>query len=167
MRHTIWAACLGLLAACASSGAVQQGSLPYELGGELYPFGDAVEIHSVASDSGDYSVGATLTVRGTYRLESRAGACLYLGVTNNTGRPHEVPKPEVDRSRADVKAGRGEFVLVAPIRSEGYPHVTFYDHETGQPFGGVYFGRDRWLQREVPTHYARSASPQTGTGQDS
>ena len=132
---------------------VQQGGLAFTLGGESYPFGDLVEIASVVSDSGEYEVGATLTVRGRYRLVSRPGASLYLGVTTLGEDVETLPKPEVDRSRIALQAGTGHFELSTLLRAEGYPHVTFYDHDTGKPFGGAYFGQGEWLWTRTPEHY--------------
>ncbi len=149
------AACLAIVASCTSGGASHQAAVPFTIGGENYPFGDRVEIESVQSDTGAYEVGSTLTVRGRYRLASRPTASLYLGVTALGDGVEKLPKPEVDLSRVDLDAGEGEFVLEALLRSEGHPHVTFYDHGTGKPFGGVYFGSGRWLETDTPEHYAR------------
>ena len=89
------ALCLVMAVGCVAPEPPQQGGLPFTLGGESYPFGDLVEIESVVSDSGVYEVGATLTVRGRYRLVSRPGARLYLGVTTLGEDVEKLPKPRI------------------------------------------------------------------------
>jgi hypothetical protein len=47
-----------------------------------------------------------------------------------------------------VSRGSGEFVLSETIREEGRLHLSFYDPDTGNPFGGFYFGTEQQM-REI------------------
>jgi hypothetical protein len=86
--------CLHACTAPRPMSSIGSHPLDIEIGASDYPFGDGIEIESVASSTGRIEGESVLTV---FVLE------------------HTVPGP-------------------------GYPHVTFYDLETGKPFGGSYFG---------------------------
>ncbi|MFT5199371.1 MAG: hypothetical protein ACI87O_002040 [Planctomycetota bacterium] len=129
-----------LLACTAPRPMSSIGSHPLdiEIGASDYPFGDGIEIESVASSTGRIEGESVLTVRGTYDLSSRDSATLYLGTTS-TSSAIVTPRSAVKNSSV-IKKGAGQFVLEHTVPGPGYPHVTFYDLETGKPFGGSYFG---------------------------
>lgn len=148
---------IALLSACASSPRTtdEPAPLAFEQGASAFPFGDDVAIQSVASSTGAMTVGSTLTVRGSYALVSRSTAKLYLGLTK-TG-PGTISSTEQPGCALELNAGTGTFELVHTLQAEGFPHVTFYDLESGQPFGGVYFGLDGNVLSQGLTHYANGA----------
>ncbi len=129
---------------CSASGtdARQQSSqlaeTPFELGESSLSRGDQLKILSVRTDTGDFSVGTQLEVRGTYELSSAESANLYLGTTATTsvgGRSEIAPE-----QTCVVDQGSGSFVLATKIPWEGNPHISFYRLSSGGSLGGVYFG---------------------------
>jgi hypothetical protein len=117
---------------------------PTVLGPKAFRDGDVIEITDVQATSPRLEQGDTAIVRGRYRLESQKNAhlALFLTQTESGG------ATEVDpRQTMQVDALRGEFELTTTIAHRGVLHVTFYDNESGKPFGGVYFGtRDQMEQ---------------------
>jgi hypothetical protein len=109
---------------------------PTVLGPKAFRDGDVIEITDVQATSPKLEQGDSLTVRGRVRLASHDQAQLALYLTQTEGDGRE----EVDPSQTiRVKRGRGDFELKATIKHRGFLHLTLYD-ESGQPFGGVYFG---------------------------
>lgn len=102
---------------------------------------DYVEIEFVTSSGEGFEEGATVTVRGEYTLNSldSADLCFYL---TTSLKPGVKPKATPIQTSQRIKAQRGKhrFTLSQVISEPGNPHITFYDPETGKPFGGVYFG---------------------------
>ena len=114
-----------------------------------------MKILSVDSSSGDFTVGSTLTVSGSYALVSRDQAKLYFGVTEtDASTKSSVEQPDC---ALQLNAGTGTFEMSHTLQAEGFPHVTFYDLDSGKPFGGVYFGRDGNVFSHELTHYANGA----------
>jgi len=103
--------------------------------------GDHIKISSVESSGSGFEIGATVTVKGTYTLNSvdAADLCFY---STTTLKPGEKPRPTPSRDSQKTKARKGEheFLLSKVIGDEGHPHLTFYHPKTGKAFGGVYFG---------------------------
>lgn len=128
-------ACIAALLLVAGCATVSPG-VPFEVGATEFHGDDRIVIEEVVSDRGDLSPGATVTVRGRYRLASREVGTLYFGTTT---RGQEV-EGNVG-GRREVSRGSGQFELEHRIPAPGYLHVTFYDVESSAPFGGTYFGR--------------------------
>lgn len=107
------------------------------LGPKLFRDGDVVEILDVRSTSPRLEQGDTVVVKGRFRLDSRPAArlCLYLTQTEGDGREETDPTQTIKAT-----SGLHEFELKTTIKHRGHLHITFYDSETGKPFGGVYFG---------------------------
>lgn len=122
-------------AACSTLGS---GSTPFELGAAEFPSGDAIVIQEVSSTTGDFSPGAVVTVRGRYSLVSRGTGHLYLGTTTREPVPGRRDSPT---EQVTVQRGAGQFELQHEVPAPGFLHVTFYDPQTHQPFGGQYFGK--------------------------
>ncbi|MDF1838180.1 MAG: hypothetical protein P1V35_09950 [Planctomycetota bacterium] len=130
--------------------------MEYEIGASDFPFGDHITIDRVLASSSHLLEGTTLTVHGTYDLRSRDEATLYLGTTA-TEDVERKPKPEGELpNHSKVLQGQGSFVMQHTIPGPGYPHVTFYDLETGKPFGGSYFGNGDTLFTERELWYGRA-----------
>ncbi len=127
-----------LAASCVTNPSDASSGIPFEIGASELPFGDGLVIESVDSSTEDFSKGAVLTVRGTYDLRSRNRALLYLGTTTS-GSPTERGRGPALHTKV-IDQGSESFELVHTIPGPGYPHLTFYDLETGHPFGGFYFG---------------------------
>lgn len=102
---------------------------------------DHIKIQSVTSSERGFEIGATVTVKGTYTLNSveTADLCLF---STTTLKPGEEPKstPVQDGQRIKAQRGKHKFSLSKVITEDGNPHLTFYHLKTGKPFGGVYFG---------------------------
>lgn len=123
------------LAACVS---VANDPVAFELGSTAFFEGDAIVIDAVRSSTGDFRAGAELVVSGHYTLSSRERAVLYFGTTSSD--------PLTQVSAEDVPAGSGSFQLAHVLPASGRPHLSFYDKETGKPFGGVSFGTGDYLR---------------------
>ncbi len=102
---------------------------------------DHIEILSVKSSGNGFEIGATVTVKGVYTLNSveTADLCFYSTTTLKPGEK-PTPTPVQDSQRAKAQSGKHIFTLAKVIQKEGSPHLTFYHTKTGKPFGGVYFG---------------------------
>ena len=105
---------------------------------------DRIEIQSITSSGNGFEVGATVTVKGIYTLESAESAklCFFSTRTLSHG---EKPTVTPVRSSQRTAATRGThpFELSKVIMGNNSPHVSFYDSETGQGFGGVYFSEQK------------------------
>jgi hypothetical protein len=132
---------LGLWMALAAAPPVQMPT-PTVLGPKAFRDGDVIEITDVQATSPRLEQGDRVTVRGRFRLASqqRAQLALYLTQTEGDG------VGEVEAAQTMTARGpRGEFELSTTIEHRGVLHVTFYDEESGKPFGGVYFGTERQM----------------------
>ena len=107
------------------------------LGPKAYRDGDVIRITNVTSTSPMLEQGDTVTVKGKVRLDSRAKANLALYLTQTEGDGKEGTNKT---QTMIVEEGMADFSLTATIKHRGVLHLTFYDIETGRPFGGVYFG---------------------------
>ena len=112
--------------------------------------GDYIKINDVISSGDGFEIGATITVSGTYTLNSvdTAKLCFYSTESLEQGeKPTATPVQETQR----VKATHGEhvFKLSKIISTDGGPHLTFYHPESGSAFGGVYFGdkSNAWMKK--------------------
>jgi hypothetical protein len=114
------------------------------LGPKAFRDGDVIEILDVRATSPKLEQGDSLTVRGRYRLESHDAAQLALYLTQTEGDGAEEVDPDQTML---VKKGNGEFELKTTIKHRGALHVTYYDRQTGKPFGGVYFGTRGQMKR--------------------
>lgn len=124
------------------------GEVEFERGAtELAP-GDSITVDRIVGDHSALKVGGHYVVHGRYRLTSRARAKLLLSVT--TTEPDAAANP----ASVDVETDEGTFALPLTLTAAGYPHVTFYERDTGRPFSGVYFGHDAWLLRTKSWRYA-------------
>jgi hypothetical protein len=117
----------------------ERPSSPYELGATEFQSGDALTIDYLKLEGEAFEPGATIHIEGRYELASRSSATLHLGTT--ALRAREASIDEREPNRVGVSAGSGTFALRHKIPAHGYPHLTFYDSETGAPFGGIYFAR--------------------------
>ena len=109
---------------------------------------DRIEIQSITSSGKGFEVGARVTVKGTYTLESAESAnlCFFSTVTRASGeKPTSTPVEPSQRTPA--KRGTHPFELSKVIMGNNSPHVSFYDIKTGQGFGGVYFSEQK---KETP-----------------
>lgn len=102
---------------------------------------DYIKIQSVEPSGSGFEIGATVTVKGTYTLNSvdTADLCFYSTTTLKRG---EKPKPTPIQAGQRIKArnGKRKFSLSKVITDDGNPHLTFYHPKTGKPSGGVHFG---------------------------
>lgn len=103
--------------------------------------GDQISIRLVRGNRPRLEPGGTYLVLGTYTLASHAEATLALSLTASgpAGRGAWAPT-----QRRKISQGSGEFALVAPMRSAGEFHVSFYLADRNDPRrsyagGGIYF----------------------------
>lgn len=115
----------------------------YKVGPQLFRDGDSIEIKEVKASSSRFEIGETVTVKGTYTLESHPDAQISIFVTQaeGDGKSEVLPGQQLR-----IKEGEGEFELSIEIRHEGYLHVTFYPTDGGIGFGGVYFGKSKQMK---------------------
>ncbi len=114
------------------------------MGPSFFRQGDSIMIAEVRASSSEFKVGDTVKVTGLYTLSSKPRALLCLNVTA-TGRG-DAWEPQALEQELQVAQGSGEFVLPATIQQAGHLHLTFYDVDTGNPFGGFYFGTNPQMQ---------------------
>jgi hypothetical protein len=140
MRHS---APLTLVMLIAFIVGTARGDKPVELiiGESQFFNADYIKIRSVKSSGSGFEIGAMVTVKGTYILNSveTANLCFYSTTTSKQGAQPK-PTPTQDSQRIKARQGKHKFSLSKVIRKDGSPHLTFYHPETGKPFGGVYFG---------------------------
>jgi hypothetical protein len=129
-------------------------AVPFELGTSGFAAGDSITIQEVRGTNDKIQPGDTYCVTGTYTLKSQAEASLSLFETiANSG-----PTPVDPRQTINVMKGTGTFSLVKHVTDKGYLHVSFYSHDSGQGFGGVYFGQGEWVLRHPFSHLIDSIS---------
>lgn len=128
---------IGIVFVGSSTAAPITHEVPVKLGPKRFLDGDTIRIDSVTSTSPSLEPGDTVTITGMYRLDSQDEATLALYLTQTEGDGLE----ETDPSQTVIgKRGWHEFTTVITVKHRGLLHLTFYDHESGKPFGGVYFG---------------------------
>lgn len=121
-----------------------QNSVTPVLGPKAFRDGDVIEILDVAATSPSLEPGDSVTVKGRVRLDSRKTARLCLFLTQTKGDGFE----ETDSSQIlPVSRGLQEFELKTTIKHQGVLHLTFYDRESGKPFGGTYFGTESQMKK--------------------
>jgi len=118
--------------------------VPIQLGAKAFRDGDAIQIEEVRSTSPDLGQGDTITVKGNYRLGSKSKASLQLLVTQTEGDGSE--KIEAMQT-FPATHGFEPFEVTITVKHRGYLHLTFYDTESGQPFGGTYFGTEKQMNQ--------------------
>lgn len=128
---------IGVLFAVVSNAAPIAHEVPVKLGPKRFLDGDTVRIDSVKSTSPNLEPGDQVTVTGMYRLDSQEEATLALYLTQTEGDGSEETEPD---QTVVGKRGWHEFTTVITVKHRGLLHLTFYDRESGKPFGGVYFG---------------------------
>ncbi len=140
MRHSA-ALCLVVLIAFNAGPARGDKPVDVVIGEAQYFNADHIKIRSVKSSGKGFEIGATVTVKGKYTLNSveAANLCFY---STTTVKPGEKPRPTPvqDSQRIKARKGKHKFTLSKVIAKDGRPHLTFYHPKTGKPFGGVYFG---------------------------
>lgn len=133
------------LAACVASASAELSPIPFVVGPQDFKAGDVIVIDQVLATSPKLEPGATVVVRGHYRLASCAGARLGLFVTH---RSRSGPDRTSPAQIAPVEGASGAFELSCTITADGDPHVSFYPAAGGQSFGGVYFSPANRRSRE-------------------
>lgn len=103
--------------------------------------GDQIAIRLVRGNRPRIEPGGTYLVLGTYTLASHAEATLALSLTASGPAGRGAWSPT---QRRKIARGSGEFALVAPMRSAGEFHVSFYVADRNDPRrsnagGGIYF----------------------------
>ena len=128
--------------ASADGGAVSTHPVDFVLGKTNLDNGDLIEIQTVTTSGTGFEVGATVTVKGSYTLNSEDAASLAFFSTQLPG--EKVNRTPVQSSqKMKVKRGKHTFTLSKVIGSIGSPHVSFYHPTTGQGMGGVYFSQKK------------------------
>lgn len=139
LRSWLYTVAVTVLVGCTTSAP---RSVAFELGAMEFFGGDGIVVEEVCSSSGQLDPGAVVTVRGKYHLATRDSGTLYLGTTTQAT---VAADGEPIASSCIVARGSGSFELRHRIPGPGHLHVTFYDLQSGAPFGGQYFGRGESL----------------------
>ncbi len=119
-------------------------SVIWLMGPSFFRQGDSIMITEVRASSSEFKVGDTVKVTGRYTLASKPRALLCLNLTTNG--KGDAWEPQALEQELQVAQGSGEFALSATIQQAGHLHLTFYDVDTGNPFGGFYFGTNPQMQ---------------------
>ncbi len=118
--------------------------VPFQLGYTQFSQGDAITITSVRGTSTAIAPGNTYTVTGTYALNSHPQAMVAIYMSSFPGQSPMGSGPFGNNS-VTVNAGKGTFSLELLMRTDGYPHVSFYPASGGSSFGSAYFGTGKYL----------------------
>jgi hypothetical protein len=118
-------------------------AVPFDVGETNTRAGDRITITSVLGTRADFGIGGVYLVRGEYTLASADEANLAFNVT--AIEPGDGCTSGNNRGSVHVSRGSGTFELANSIPYRGHPHVSFYIKGAGS--GGVYFGKDDFLQR--------------------
>ncbi|PHQ35865.1 hypothetical protein CEE69_07770 [Rhodopirellula bahusiensis] len=161
---------LSTLSILTTNAAMADNPVAFRIGEAQFFNGDNVTIESVTSSGDGFEAGATITVTGTYTLNStdEARLCFYTTRNPKPNDPAEI-STELDSQRMKVKRGTNAFKLSKVAAGDGGPHITFYGPESA--FGGVYFGDESnvWMKKgwsydapkSVPARPAIGGSPGT------
>ncbi|MEM1443866.1 MAG: hypothetical protein AAGF67_16080 [Verrucomicrobiota bacterium] len=145
MKFRIFTTLIFLAYGCSFAG-VETEEVTVKLGPKYFRDGDVIRIDSVESTSPNLEPGDQVTVHGKYRLDSQKEAMLALFLTQTEGDGLE----ETDSTQwIDAKRGWREFCVSITIKHRGYLHLSFYDQDTGQGFGGVYFGTAKQISEKM------------------
>ena len=106
--------------------------------------GDNITITEVSSEKGTLAAADTIIVKGTYTLASQTNACLLLSITQDTTK---IPPSEQGTAQKIIEAGTGKYEMTINISRAGWPHLGFYNSETGKPFGQLYFGTKEQMDK--------------------
>lgn len=112
-------------------------TVQFAVGPLAFAGGDEIKIMEVWSELGTLEKGDTVTVTGTYTLASRPAATLWFYITEDAAKR---PKGRDGGVALPLQAGSATFRLERPITVEGHLHLGFYDNQSGDCFGTVYFG---------------------------
>jgi len=126
--------------------------VPFQLGQAQFSQGDAITITSVRGTSSAIAPGNTYTITGTYELNSHPQAMVATFMSSFPGQSPIGSGPFGNNS-VTVNAGKGTFSLELLMRTDGYPHVSFYPAGGGSSFGSTYFGTGKYLY--APTAHER------------
>ena len=110
--------------------------MKFSLGPKAFQDGNKIEIQEVWSERGTLAKGDTVKVKGTYTLGSKPTATLAFYVTASS--PSDAYGPGLERQVKAVAAV--PFEMERPITCDGHLHLGFYDNQTGECLGTVYFG---------------------------
>lgn len=118
--------------------------VPFQLGYTEFLQGDAITITSVRGTNSAIAPGNIYTVTGTYELNSQPRAMVAIYTSSFPGQSPVSSGPFGNNS-VTINAGKGTFSLELLMRTDGYPHVSFYPAGGGSSFGGTYFGTGKYL----------------------
>jgi len=156
LLSTLAAVCVASSMSGAPSSSSQEfpSRVAYEVGDSEFASGDSITIQECRGTEDKIRLGGSYCVTGTYTLESQSEADLsfFVTTTNAVGTPVDA------QQTIRVKKGRGSFRLIKRMNESGYPHLTFYRRDTGQGFGGVYFGQGQSVLRQKGFSYQSSPS---------
>ena len=123
--------------------------------------GDSITITEVSSEKGTLTAGDTIIVKGTYTLASQKNANLLLSVTQDATKS---PPSEQDKGIAQktIEAGTDKYEMTINISHEGWLHLGFYNSETGNPFGQLYFGTKEQMDKIAHWDIEKWFTPKSG-----
>jgi hypothetical protein len=119
-------------------------TVPATVGVKFFQNGDSLTITEVKATSPDLRNGDKVIVKGRYTLASRpkASLCLFATATKGSGKSEVRPGQKIG-----ITEGQAEFELSETLDCDGYLHVTFYSVPEGRPFGGLYFGTAKQMEK--------------------
>lgn len=141
MRQYLSVALITVICAVVASATTR---MEVTQGVKKFTDGDSITITEVSSEKGTLAAGDSITVKGTYTLASQTNACLLLSITQDATK---IPPSEQGTAQKTIEAGAGKYELTITISCEGWPHLGFYNSETGKPFGQLYFGTKEQMDK--------------------
>lgn len=112
--------------------------VPFEQGVIKFEDGDEITITEIRGTAEAFEPGNIYHITGTYKLNSQDDATLAAYTTAKHAKDGTSMSWKVQTMR--VTRGEGRFSLMLPMSYEGWPHLSFYRNDTGNGFGGNYFG---------------------------
>jgi beta-lactamase regulating signal transducer with metallopeptidase domain len=111
-------------------------SVHFALGKTQFLSGDSVTITDIHGTSDVFALGQVYQIKGTYILASHDQASMSVYVTAKY--PADGTSFTQSCQSIVVNRGHGDFILILPMRCEGWPHISLY--ADGKNIGDTYFG---------------------------
>lgn len=137
-------------------------TVQFTIGPRAFATGDEIKIAEVWSELGTLERGDTVTVTGTYSLASCPAATLWFYITEDAATAKGGSGGGV---ALRVQAGAAAFKLERPITAEGHLHLGFYDNQSGDCFGTVYFGTSAQMKEIAHWNISQDGIDAKGSAQ--
>ncbi|HEX4412131.1 MAG TPA: M56 family metallopeptidase, partial [Lacipirellulaceae bacterium] len=110
----------------------------FEKGVSKFLDGDDITIDEIRGNAKVIEPGNNYWIRGKYKLHSHPDAQLSAFTTAKEAKDGTGPIQSVQTQK--ISRGEAEFTIILPMTVQGWPHLSFYATDSGDGFGGIYFG---------------------------